>query len=153
MKPTALVSPKSMNILLVGNNPIDLSDVHDHLKGSRTVQYELEFAFGITDIQKKIRKFKPDCILIDDNIDKIDMSYLLKKLATNAVTAKIPITIIQNSNKDDAPREGADEFILKNTITSDSIARTLLNSLKVHDMKEYLKEAYKKRKSEFLKFK
>ncbi len=144
---------KSLSVLLIGNNPIELGSVYERLRESRVMNYISDIAFDLKDVLKKVRKINPQCIVIDDNLSKQELAEIMQLLKSNSRTKHIPITIIQNSNKDDAPRDGADEFILKDTITSESIAKTLLNSLKIHDMKEYLKKSYDKRKSQLLNFK
>lgn len=141
------VGPKSLNVLLIGNNPINLSQVYDRLKEYRLIKYEAETAFDPKDVFRKIKKFKPDSILIDDNMEKEELSEILSRLRSNISSKHIPITIIQHTNKDDHPRDGADEFILREEISSESLHKTILSSLKIHDLKDYLKQAYNKRKS------
>lgn len=134
------------NVLLIGNNPMDLGTIYDRLKKVTHVNYITEILFDVSNIVKKVLKYRPKYIIIDDNLSKEDMRGLLSKLKTHHRTMDIPITIVQNSNADDKPREGAEEFILKDSITSESISRSLVNSLKFSQMQSYLKKAYIKRK-------
>lgn len=134
------------NVLLIGNNPIDLGTIYDRLKMVTNVNYVTEILFDVSNIIKKVLKYRPKYIIIDDNLSTEDMRSLLSTLKTHHRTMGIPITIVQNSNSDDMSREGAEEFILKGSITSESISRSLVNSLKFSQMQSYLKKAYSSRK-------
>ena len=142
----AFESTTVQRVLLVGNNPIELSDIHETMKKSRKVQFESDFVFDVGDLAKRLSRFNPDYIVIDDNLGKKDLNRVFKLLRNDSATASIPITIVQNSNIDNLPREGADEFILKNNVTPKSLTRALFNSLKVHEMRNYLRQSYLKRK-------
>ena len=143
---------KKLNVLLIGNNPIGLSLVHEKIKESRMFISESEIVFDPSDVLPKIKSFKPDCIVIDDNMEREDLQAVMQKLKSSESGKKLPITIVQHSNKDDSPRDGADEFILSENMTGESIGRTLLNSLKIHEMRDYLKNSLEKRKNIFRMF-
>ncbi|MDH5379337.1 MAG: response regulator [Cyclobacteriaceae bacterium] len=149
---SALITKKTMNVLLIGNNPSELSTIYEQIKKSRNVSYIAEVAFDISDIEKFVKKSKMDCIVIDDKMEKKELDNLFQYLKKNSLTSNIPITIVQNSNADDAPRGGADEFILKNSVTSETLTHALFNSLKIHELRNYLKKAYTKRKRTILAF-
>ena len=142
-------SKKPLSVMLVGNNPIDLNNVYDSLKNARGINYLAEVIFDTKQAFKKALKTRPNFILIDDNLGRKELKKLLSTLKDNSRTREIPITIIQNSNRDDISREGAEEFILKHQVDSDSIARTLSNSKRFSRMQAYLRLASRKRKQIF----
>ncbi len=137
---------KSKSVMLIGNNPIDLSDIYDRLKRASGITYVADIFFDAGRALKKVMKTHPNFIVVDDNIDRRELKKLLTALKGNEETMEIPITIVQNSNRDDISRDGAEEFILKSQITSESIKRTLTNSLKISRMQAYLRLAHRKRK-------
>lgn len=142
----------SINVFLIGNNPIELSNIYEKLKAIKSKTYNAEIGFDLKGIYKKIMKFHPSCILIDDNLEKPYLKTLLSKLSSGSKTRHIPITILKNSNYGESYLVGAQEFILKDGITSEALSKSILNSIRLRNMQEYLYTSYKKRQSQFLSF-
>ena len=152
-----LVSPKSsghesINIYMIGNNPIELSTIYDKLKSIKTKTYHAEIGFDLKRAYKKIMQFNPACILIDDNLEKDYLRNLLRKLSRGARTRNIPITIIKNSNYSSAYLGDVQEFLLKDSITSEGLSSSISNSIRLRAMQKYLYTKYKKKQSQFLSF-
>ncbi|MDH5604558.1 MAG: hypothetical protein OEY51_11490 [Cyclobacteriaceae bacterium] len=140
---------ESIRVFLIGNNPSDLSNIYDQITSIRKVKFITDYSFDFKNIISKISRFSPASILVDDNMEKNDLKILFSTLCEHPKTRQIPITIIQNSNRDDMPREGASGFILKQAITSESLFNTIVNSLKSSGFKEYLNDSFAKRKKVF----
>jgi len=138
---------QSIRVFLYGNNPADLSNIYDQITSIRKVKFITDYSFDLRGLVNKISSFNPNCLLVDDNMEKSDLKKLFVLLKGNHKTAQIPITIVQNSNKDDKPREGADGFILKHAMTSESLLNTIVNTLKMNNLQDFLKGSYLKRKS------
>jgi hypothetical protein len=139
-------SSNAINVFLIGNNPIELSSIYDKLKDIKNRTFKTEIGFDIKGLVTRIRKFSPSCILIDDNIERLYIKKLLKNLASNNKTKHIPITVIKNSNY----REGfsqVQEYVLKDSITSESLSILIHNSIKLKAMQTYLLKKIKKNKS------
>lgn len=145
-------SKDPVNVFLIGNNPIELSNIYEKLKAIKNKTYNAEIGFDLKGIYKKIMKFHPSCILIDDNIEKLYLRNLLNKLSTGAKTRDIPITIIKNSNYGESYLAGAQEFILKDGITAEALSRSISNSIRLRTMQKYLYQSYKKSRSQLLNF-
>lgn len=142
---------ESINVFLIGNNPIELSTVYDKLKEIKSRTFKTEIGFELKGLVNKIRKFSPSCILIDDNLSRLDIVKLIKSLSSDSRTKNIPITVIKNSNY----REGFGEvqdYVLKESMTSDSLASSILNAIKFKRMQFYVYKKYKKNKSRLLSF-
>jgi len=140
----------NINIYLIGNNPIELGVIYDKLKRIKNYKYRAEIGFDLKDAFKRIAKYRPACILIDDNMEKPSLRRLIKRLGNHNSTKDIPITVLKNSNFEEAVIEDAQEYVLKSSLTSESLSRTILNSIKWKKMQTYLYKTYRKRKSQFM---
>lgn len=151
---TAITTNSSdpLNIYLIGNNPLELSRIYDTLKAVKNIRYRTEIDFGISGIFSKIARFNPACILIDDNLERFKLSKLIKKLSTHTKTRDIPITIIKNSNYHDAHLDDVQDFLLKESLTPETLKRSIVNSMRFKRMQVYLYRSYKKRKGELSEF-
>ncbi|WP_185156057.1 hypothetical protein, partial [Fulvivirga kasyanovii] len=87
-----------------------------------------------------------------DNLDRSYLKSLLSRLSSWSKTRDIPIAILKNSNYGESYLMGAQEFILKDGITSEALSKSILNSIRLRSMQKYLYTTYKKRQSQFLSF-
>jgi CheY-like chemotaxis protein len=141
---------ESLRILVVGNNPIDLSHLLEKLKKGEGKRMIAEIAFDIPSILDRLSKFTPDYILIDDNIGRDELKKMVSTLLNERKTKQIPITVLKNSNYHDtiATSAGILDFILKDSLTGEAIYLALKNSLKLRQTQLYLYKAYKRRKGQ-----
>lgn len=140
---------ESINVFLIGNNPIELSSIYDKLKEIKSRTFKTEIGFELKGLVNKIRRFSPSCILIDDNVNRLDIVKLIKRLSSDNKTRNIPITVIKNSNY----KEGfgdVQDYVLKESMTSDSLSNSILNAIKFKRMQTYVYKKYKKNKSKIL---
>lgn len=136
-----------INVFLIGNNPIELSNIYEKLKEIRSKTYQTEIGFELRGLFKKIMKFNPACILIDDNVERSYMKKLTLKLASNKHTKDIPITILKNANRD-SYITNAEEFVLKESVTAELLSRSIVNSIRLKKMRTRISLMYRKRKSQ-----
>ncbi len=115
-----------LKLLVVGNNPIELSKV-------------------------RLSNFKPDFILIDDNIGKTELRQVVDQLLRERRTKHIPITVLKNSNYREAIGNGVYDYILKENLSTESIYRAIMNSFKIRKTQQYLYQSYKKRKGQLMR--
>ncbi len=148
--PSSAVSEK-VNILVVGNNPIELSHVFDSLQKMKDIDIITEIAFDLKSIFERLVRFKPQYILIDDNIGKIELKNAVRALLNDRKTKDIPITVLKNSNYQEAISTGVLNFILKENLSGDALYTALKNSLKFRKTQLYLYSAYKRRKGQLLR--
>jgi len=138
----------SLNVLLVGNNPIELSRVFDSVKAIPGRRIFTEIAFDLKTILERLASFRPNFILIDDNIGKLELKNTVKMLGNDRKTKNIPIAILKNSNYQEVVSVGVMDYILKENVTGESLYTTLTNSLKFRRTQIYLYKAFKKRKGQ-----
>ncbi|MFM8912386.1 MAG: hypothetical protein ACKOE6_05615 [Flammeovirgaceae bacterium] len=137
---------QSWQLLLVGNNPIEMSSVVDRLKEIRHQPIVAQFAFDLKSCLQCLHKFAPSYILIDDNIGTDELRETVQALAHNRKTKDVPITIIKNSNYKATVFDTPLDFVLKSNLSSDRILNTLNRSTTARDAQTFLKRAYQKRR-------
>lgn len=141
----------SVSILLVGNNPIELSRMLETIKKLPN-RVTAEIAFDLASIWQRLVKFRPNFILIDDNIGLQELSQTVSTLSANPKTKNVPITVLKNSNYSGSiVSSDIADYILKQHLTSESLYIALRNSLRFQQARKYLAKAYAKRKRELLK--
>ncbi|MFZ1806615.1 MAG: hypothetical protein WAU36_05310 [Cyclobacteriaceae bacterium] len=136
---------QDLNVLLVGNNPIELSKVFDNIRNVPGSRILTEIAFDIKTIIERLVNFRPNYILIDDNIGKVALKNAVKMLGKDRKTKDVPIAILKNSNYEEVFSVGVMDYILKENINGQSLYTALSNSLKFRRTQLYMYKALKKR--------
>lgn len=145
---TTLATATPLHILVVGNNPIELSTMVKKLESSVGQRIVTQTSFDSKSTFERLDRHTPDFILIDDNIGREELQALVKKLASFRATREIPITVLKNSNYREAISTGVLDFMLKENLTSESLYRSIRNSIKFRQTQLYLYKAYKRRKGQ-----
>lgn len=134
-----------VRVLVVGNNPIDLSGVSNKL-ALRNQLIETQTAFNVKSLQDRIQHFTPDYIVLDDNLGRKELKEAVRWLLKDKRTRQVPITILKNSNYIETIGSGALNFVLKQNLTGEALFRAMTNSLKFRKTQHLLAEAYHNRK-------
>jgi DNA-binding response OmpR family regulator len=151
MKSTAQ-NPNSLNVLLIGNNPMELGTVLDKLKEVRAQKIITEIAFDLRSILERLMRFNPNFIFIDDNIGRLELAETLKQLSSNRKTKDVPITVLKSSNYHEAlGASSVLDYLLKQNLSADALYNTVKNSLRFRRTQLYLYKIYQKRKRESFK--
>jgi hypothetical protein len=141
-----------INILLIGNNPIELGSVLEKLKQVRGQKIITEIAFDLRSILERLMRFNPNFIFIDDNIGKNELMVTVQSLSSNKKTRDIPITVLKNSNYHESLASSSIlDYLLKQNLSPEDLYKTVKNSLRFRRTQLYLYQAYKKRKDQLLK--
>lgn len=143
--PFAKSSPP-LNVLLIGNNPIDLTTTLEKLNQIRGRRIITEIAFDLRSIVERLMKFSPNFILIDDNIGRSELTQTLNTLSRSRKTKDVPITVLKNSNYHESSASGIWDYVLKQHFSAESFYSILRNSLKFRRTQIYLYKAYQKRR-------
>lgn len=142
---------EELNVLVVGNNPIELTRTFESLKKIRDHKVITEIAFDLRSIVDRLAHFRPNYIVLDDNLGQLQLKAAVGVLLRNRKTKNIPITILKNSNYHEAMNSGVMNYILKDSITGESLFTALKNSLKFKKTQLFLQQAYKRRKGQLLR--
>ena len=138
---------QSVNVLLVGNNPIELGGILGKLMESNASGIIAEIAFDFKGLLQRLISFSPNYIVIDDNIGREELGLALAELSNNKKTKDIPITVLKNSNYSESDTSGGVlDYLLKQSLTPESFMVSLKNSLKFRRTQLYLYKAYKNRR-------
>jgi len=141
-----------INILLIGNNPIEMGSVLEKLKQVRGQRIITEIAFDLRSILERLMRFNPNFIFIDDNIGKNELMETVKSLSANRKTKDIPITVLKNSNYHESLASSSIlDYLLKQNLSPEDLYKTVKNSLRFRKTQLYLYQAYKKRKDQLLR--
>jgi chemotaxis response regulator CheB len=135
-----------LNVLLIGNNPIDLTKTLEKLNQIHGMRIITEIAFDLRSIVERLMKFNPNYILIDDNIGKSELTQAINTLSKRRKTKDIPITVLKNSNYHESSPSGILDYVLKQHFSADSFYSMLRNSLKFKRTQLFLYKAYRRRK-------
>ncbi len=116
-------------VLIIGNNPIEMTSVYNFLIGNRLKNYLADVCFDIKDSLNKITKAKPDVIFIDDNLVDDDINKLVRVLNQNSKTKHIKIIVLKSSNWNYQVIDNVDDYILKDTINEEKLDRLIEKNL------------------------
>ncbi len=140
-----------MNILLVGNNPIELSTVDSSIEGFGRGLLKTTFIFDLKSIAQSIKKLNPAGIFIDDKLNIKEIKNTILKLRRNKNTSHIPITLIKSSNFLSYPNLGADDFILHTNMSGKGIYQSVTNGARFRKSSVFFKNVYLKQQGKLAK--
>jgi hypothetical protein len=145
----SLQKGETLNVLLIGNNPIDMGSTLEKINQIKGRKIITEIAFDIRSIVERLMKFSPNFILIDDNIGKAEMALAVETLNKTRKTKNIPITVLKNSNYTESTQTSAVlDYVLKQNFSTEALYMTLRNSLRLRRAQAFLYSAYRKRKGQ-----
>ena len=140
-----------LNVLLVGNNPIEMGRVLDKLRQVRGQRIITEIAFDLKSILQRLIRFTPNFIFIDDNIGRNELMETVNTLSAKRSTKDVPITVLKNSNYTESLGSASIlYYLLKQNLSPEDLYNTLKNSFRFKRTQLYLFQSYKKRKGQLL---
>jgi ActR/RegA family two-component response regulator len=142
---------QSIPVLMVGNNPIELSRILERLKQLKEKEFITKIAFDVKSSLQCLATFTPRYIVIDDNIGKEELARSVQSFARKRATKNIPITILKNSNYEDTIFDGTFNYLLKANLTGELLYHALNNSETFSKAQAFLKKAYQMRKGKLKK--
>ncbi|HYG02317.1 MAG TPA: hypothetical protein VD927_07715 [Chryseosolibacter sp.] len=141
---------KTLNVLLIGNNPIELSAILSKLNQITSTKVITEIAFDLKSVLERLMKFRPNYILIDDNLNKVEFSSAMQVISENSKTRNVPVAVLKNSNYNEA--NGSNlfaDYLLKANLTAESIYKAFRNSLRMRRTQALILKSLRKQKRNF----
>jgi CheY-like chemotaxis protein len=139
-----------LKLLIIGNNPLELSRIEETLTNYPERRMVTAFAFDVRSIVERLLGFRPDHILVDDNIGKSALQEMVRKLSGYRRTKDIPITVLKNSNYTESLGSGVMDYLLKQNFSAEKLYRSLVNARRLRQAQQYLYQAYRKRKGQLV---
>ena len=137
-----------MNVLMIGNNPLELAKVFAYLKNLPERKVVTEFAFDLKSGLQRLSRFSPNFIILDDNLGRRELSHAIGSLSHSRKTKNIPVTVLKNSNYREAFGGVAMNYLLKENLSEKSLYAAFRSSLISARAQLYLKKVYRKRKGQ-----
>ncbi len=145
------IDNNKMDILLVGNNPTEIRDIYYRLADFKNPRFVTHIAFDLTRIFRRIRRFRPYSIIIDDRFNKTKLNRLIKRIHRNPKTREIPVTVLKSNNDDLGIMADVDNYILKENLTAENLHNTIISSRQLRKTSMYLYKSYKRSRNLFQK--
>ena len=112
----------------------DVTLVKMYERKFKSDDYDVEIAYDGEEGFKKATEVKPDLIILDIMLPKIDGINLFGKLRRQAVTFKTPVLLLTNFDQEDAVFEcfklGAVDYLIKSDVTPQQVVAKVENLLK-----------------------
>lgn len=137
-----------MNILLVGNNPLELSDVYNQISSFKKGLLKTTVLFDLKKIKQHIKNLNPSAIFIDDKYSTKELSRAISRIHGSEDTHHIPITLMKSTNRSTHSGLEVDDFLLKTNLTGSSIYASITNGRRFRKSRIYFNKAYRKRKGQ-----
>lgn len=110
----------------------------------------IEIAFDLKTMQERLANFKPDFVIIDDNIGKTELSSIVANLSQNRKTKDVPATVLKNSNYEESLESSSVvDYVLKQNFSAASLMTGIKNSGKFKRTQLNLYQAYSNRRKQY----
>jgi PleD family two-component response regulator len=141
VKSQILNTHKPIKIVLIGNNPGELGVICQYLKTSRR-KFEVEAIFNTHNFIKKIIKYQPECILLDESSNQELVKDILDIISDDYRTSKLPITILRNENSPKIYYSAVQTYLIKEKMSKEGITDVILKSIKSKKNQRYFYTTY-----------
>jgi DNA-binding NarL/FixJ family response regulator len=142
---------EEMNVLMIGNNPLELAKVFNFLKNLPEKRVITEIAFDLKSGLQRLSKFNPNFIILDDNLGRRELTQAVGSLSHFKKTKNIPVAVLKNSNYQEAFGGVAMNYILKENLSENALYAAFRSSIISARAQLYLKSVYKKRKGQLMR--
>ncbi len=144
------IKEEKLHVILVGNNPIELSTLVNYMKKLTSRGVITEIAFNLKTLLERMLEFRPGYVFIDDNVGEEELKLLVNNLSSNKLTSEIPIAVLKNSNYSESFCNGISEYMLKSDLNEESLYKALVTALKFKKTRKNLYHNYQKKRVEVL---
>ena len=110
-----------ISVLIIGNNPIEMTGIYNILIGFRSKSYLTDVCFDLKDCFNRINKSKPEVLLVDDNLGVKRIQKMALVLRQNPKTSNIKVIVLKSSNRNNQVINEVDNYILKESINTKSL--------------------------------
>jgi len=104
-----------------------------------------EIAFDLKSGLQRLTKFRPNFIILDDNLGRRELTQAIGSLAHFKKTKNVPVTVLKNSNYHEAFGGLAMNYILKENLSEESLDAAFRSSLISVRAQLLMKKVYRKK--------
>ncbi|MFW5761119.1 MAG: hypothetical protein ACOCXH_09085 [Cyclobacteriaceae bacterium] len=140
-----------LQVLLVGNNPLELAGIYENLKKYTNRKVIIDCCFDFQQSISKALKWNPSCILLDDTFSKKLLKSFINRINQNDKTAHIPITLLKSNNYGGIASSGIQEYVLKEDASTEKLYRSIINAIQFKRTQRILKVERRRRKRQLKK--
>lgn len=131
------LSLSTANVLLVGNNPLELAHCSQLLSTFKKRRFKVDTAFNSEECFKKAIKSKPSAIILDDSVGFMNLIEITEKLYKDSRFQNIPVVILKSSNYYHAGMTpNAVDFVLKEDLESAALPEKVLTAINTQQQNE-----------------
>ncbi len=140
---------KAINILVVEDNPEDREVIHRYLKQSFATSFMVLEADSGEEGLALCQSQPPDCLVLDYQLPDMDGCEFLEELkGQDRLPVSIPVIMLTGQGDEtvaaNSIKLGAQDYLIKDQITAESLKRSIINSIEKHSLALSLQKAEKK---------
>ena len=137
---------KNIKVLLIENNKLDAYLVQEMLAQEKNIKFKLKFVNCLSNGLKRLAKGGIDVVLLDFSLQKNKGISALSKIHTQAPQVAIVVQTIltDKSTAIKALQEGAQDYLIKDSLNSDLLVRSLSYSVEKKNIENMLRESEEK---------
>ena len=126
--------PEERTIVLVEDDADDRARIHRMLRGQRRRYLIVDCASGSEALAlMRVGDRRVDCILLDQNLPDLEADDILRRLREPTGRLPAAVSVLTGHDDDDAAARllelGAEDYLLKDAVTSHSLVRSIENAL------------------------
>lgn len=124
---------KVIKVLMIGNNPREMGCLSEHLRSFQWKKFTVSATFDLKQGMQLVQSTNPDYILLDGALGEKELKSWVKQIRERKNTQKMAIAVLKD-NHTQLVIPGIQDFLLKDSIVSDTFALAVLNALKMKEL-------------------
>ncbi|MBS0208193.1 MAG: SpoIIE family protein phosphatase [Planctomycetes bacterium] len=128
----------SFRVLVVEDNPLDVRVIAEHLARSRYASFQAEIANSVVTALDKLNSDRFSVVLLDLSLGSTIGLETFRLI--QGAHPRVPIVILTGTNHEEtalvAMQNGAQDYLLKDRISADSLARALRYAIERHSRRQ-----------------
>lgn len=120
-----------IKVLMVSNNPREMGCLSDHLRRFAWKKFNVVATFDLKAAWRLAHSHKPDYILIDVSLGTDHIKAWVQAIRKRRPFDHTAIAVLKDDNSTQLVIRGIQDYLLKDTIDSDTFALTVLNAIRI----------------------
>lgn len=120
-----------IKVLMVSNNPREMGCLSDHLRRFAWKKFNVVATFDLKQGLRLAYSHKPDYILLDGTLDEQMLRDWIRTLRQGKQFNRCAIALLKEDNHTQLIVPGVQDYLLKDSIVSDTFALKVLNAIRI----------------------